>query len=217
MIEKTCGKCLTSKPREENFNKDKSQEDGYCRYCRACRTLKRQKWYTEHKEEKAVADKAYRERNKEKVSAHAAQYRKGNAETIKAYFRNRTLNDPEYAERKRRAARQWEIDNPEKKRARSRQYKATRRYHLHLKSRFGITQADYDAMVAAQGNLCAICGQPPKGKRPKLYVDHCHKAEQAGTMKIRQLLCQSCNIGLGAFRDDPDLLQAAIAYLARHA
>lgn len=217
MIEKTCGKCHLSKPREEHFSKDKSQEDGYCRYCRACRREKRQKWYAEHREEKRETDRLYHINNREKRCKRERERRAQDPEKARAYFRNRYKNDSEYAKQVRRNARQWEIDNPEKKRARSRRYKATRRYHLHLKSRFGITQADYDAMVAAQGNLCAICGQPPKGKRPKLYVDHCHKAEQAGTMKIRQLLCQSCNIGLGAFKDNPDLLQAAMAYLARHA
>ncbi len=212
MTEKTCGKCLTSKPREDYFNKDKSQQDGYCRYCKSCRREKRQKWYAEHKEEKAASDKAYRERNREAYSESRRQYRKANAEQIKAYFRNRTLNDPEYAERKRKTSRQWEIANPEKKLARSRAYNAKHRYRNHLRYHYGLTLEMYNAMVAAQGGRCAICNGEPTGRRKKLLVDHNH-----ATGKVRQLLCYKCNLIVGVFETSFDLIAKASEYIARHA
>ncbi len=83
-----------------------------------------------------------------------------------------------------------------------------------LKSRYGLTPTDMLAMVSDQDNRCKICFQrPPKpveGKRQKqfLCVDHDHDSG-----KIRGLLCDSCNIGLGGFKDNTELFQAAINYL----
>lgn len=84
-----------------------------------------------------------------------------------------------------------------------------------LKKAFGITLAQYQAMHDAQGGLCAICGKPERATRnggvKMLAVDHCHARGH-----IRQLLCASCNTGLGGFGDDPLVLRAAAAYLERH-
>lgn len=49
-----------------------------------------------------------------------------------------------------------------------------------------------------------------------LGVDHCHKSESQGIMKVRGLLCNGCNIGLSRFKDDINLLQSAITYLQKH-
>lgn len=83
---------------------------------------------------------------------------------------------------------------------------------LHLQKEFGITLADYEARLTAQGHVCAICKQPEtkrqKGTLQSLAVDHCHS-----TGKIRGLLCYRCNLILGHVQDDPALLQHAAAYL----
>lgn len=75
-----------------------------------------------------------------------------------------------------------------------------------LRRKYGITQVEYDTMLAAQGGACAICDSP--NERRILAVDHHHS-----TGVVRGLLCDSCNNGLGRFRDNPDLLARAIAYL----
>lgn len=62
-----------------------------------------------------------------------------------------------------------------------------------------------EEMVRAQDGLCAICSDPITTSSP---VDHCHT-----TLKVRGILCRSCNIGLGHFKDDPARLERAIAYL----
>lgn len=75
----------------------------------------------------------------------------------------------------------------------------------------GITIDDYDRIHAEQAGVCAICKRPPDGtnRRTKtLHVDHDHT-----TGTIRGLLCQQCNMGLGAFRDDVTLLDSARDYL----
>lgn len=65
------------------------------------------------------------------------------------------------------------------------------------------------AKLAAQNGLCAICGGPP-GKR-SLNVDHDHVSGN-----VRDLLCATCNVGIGVMRDNPDLLRKAADYIERH-
>ena len=74
-----------------------------------------------------------------------------------------------------------------------------------LKHRYGLSWEDYQAMLARQGGVCAICKcefiETPS-------VDHCHL-----TRKVRRLLCRDCNTGLGRFKDDPHRVLAALQYL----
>jgi hypothetical protein len=96
---------------------------------------------------------------------------------------------------------------------------ATRDWQLR---KTGITQERYDAMLAAQGGVCAICGKPERykarGSTRRLAVDHDH-ACCPGTRScgrcIRGLLCNFCNRLLGMAEDDPTVLASAITYLAR--
>jgi len=92
-----------------------------------------------------------------------------------------------------------------------------------LKSNHGITVEQYADMLDAQGGVCSICGKPEtkiggRNRAPlPLAVDHCHQTRQSGKSNgIRGLLCQACNIGLGKFDDDPDLLRKAAEYLEKY-
>jgi|ERR1051326_5852231 hypothetical protein len=84
-----------------------------------------------------------------------------------------------------------------------------------LKTNYGISLEQYNVMFEKQDGKCAICGNPEYAihnstKRvQKLAVDHCHK-----TKKIRGLLCQDCNRGIGKFHDDISRLKNAINYLS---
>jgi hypothetical protein len=51
---------------------------------------------------------------------------------------------------------------------------------------------------------CFICRQ----EKP-VDIDHCHK-----TGLTRGLLCRSCNVGLGFFRDNVESLRNAVVYLS---
>lgn len=89
--------------------------------------------------------------------------------------------------------------------------------HRHaLKSTYGITPEEYLAMHAAQGGVCAICGQDEPGAHGrtgtkfKLSVDHCHDSG-----RVRGLLCQRCNRAIGLLGDDIKLLESAIEYLQK--
>ncbi len=76
--------------------------------------------------------------------------------------------------------------------------------------RYGLTPQQYNEMLEQQNFKCKICGAEKSGSKraDRLFVDHCHK-----TNKVRGLLCQHCNMSLGGFRDNPDLLQRASQYL----
>ena len=86
---------------------------------------------------------------------------------------------------------------------------------LVYQRKFGITLADYDAMLFSQDYKCAIClTEDPRGhgqKNKRFHVDHDH-----ATGEVRGLLCHACNIGLGNFKDRTDIMKDAIHYLDRH-
>lgn len=95
----------------------------------------------------------------------------------------------------------------ERDRLRKRAKYQTRRDTI-LKNRYGIMEFDYNTLAEQQNNQCAICGIESTNK--KLDVDHCHN-----TKKIRGLLCNNCNRGLGHFKDDIEKLFKAIDYLRK--
>lgn len=78
-----------------------------------------------------------------------------------------------------------------------------------LRRQYGITIEQYEHLLDAQDDTCAICHEEPTGV---LAVDHDHE-----TLKPRGLLCDSCNQGLGRFGDSPDRLREAASYLESHA
>jgi len=81
--------------------------------------------------------------------------------------------------------------------------------NIKLKNRYNITAQDFDRMLKGQKGVCYICYSNNRGKT--LHVDHCHETGQ-----VRRLLCSDCNRGLGCFRDDPEVMRAAITYLKEH-
>lgn len=84
--------------------------------------------------------------------------------------------------------------------------RSRRRRAANLKFRYGLSLADYDALLIRQGGGCAICGTPSD-----LHVDHDH-----ATGRVRGLLCRGCNIGVGHFADDSHRVAAASLYLSFH-
>lgn len=90
--------------------------------------------------------------------------------------------------------------NPEKRRMQGRVARFKRLY--------GITLEDYESLLVAQDRKCAICREPHT-EEIWLVVDHDHD-----NGKVRGLLCNYCNVGIGYMRDNPELLQSAIHYLS---
>lgn len=72
---------------------------------------------------------------------------------------------------------------------------------------YGLTEEQYESMLAEQRNLCLIC----EGQIGTPHIDHCHT-----TGKFRGLLCHKCNGALGLFQDNIRSLKRAIQYLRKH-
>lgn len=116
--------------------------------------------------------------------------------------------------------KEWARRNPEKRYASIKRRKAKdpekfKDYSARhrMKTRYGITLEDYKELFKNQNGLCAICSKPERtlskdGTLKRLALDHCHT-----TKRVRKLLCDNCNKGLGAFYDKPELLRLAAEYL----
>jgi hypothetical protein len=63
----------------------------------------------------------------------------------------------------------------------------------------------FAALIVEADGVCEICGEFPESG---LVPDHDHD-----NGKVRGALCGRCNSGLGFFRDNPELLAAALRYL----
>lgn len=90
--------------------------------------------------------------------------------------------------------KEWNLRNPESE------------WESQLRKNYGIGVVEYRAMLVQQGCRCKICRRLPFKRR--LDVDHDH-----ATGKVRGLLCNNCNSGIGKFQDSVTLLQLASEYL----
>ena len=101
---------------------------------------------------------------------------------------------------------QWKLEQDRRRQERG------RAQDRELRRTYGISKADYDRQLIAQGGVCAICRQPETLRDARgpvaLAVDHDH-----ATGRVRGLLCKACNTGIGTFGDDPNRLRAAATYL----
>jgi len=105
-------------------------------------------------------------------------------------------------QRKRRAK------NKDKYREYQRTYRERHKERLKKKDRrvkYGITEEEYQTMLSAQDDRCAIC----RDEMDPPHVDHCHE-----TGDVRGLLCVRCNNGLGFFRDNAEALVKAALYVS---
>jgi len=103
---------------------------------------------------------------------------------------------------KNAAARKIRIDEPE------RYAKYKKRHNEYLKEkRYGISQDQFDKMLVNQNNMCKICGNEFKSTKDA-HIDHCHNSDM-----VRGILCNGCNIAIGQFYDNTDIMDNAIKYL----
>lgn len=76
-------------------------------------------------------------------------------------------------------------------------------------AKFGLTPSQFQEMIKNQRNQCAICSSIFTLKKARLpQVDHDHETGQ-----VRALLCSSCNLGLGHFKDNIQIFKKSIQYI----
>ena len=84
-----------------------------------------------------------------------------------------------------------------------RRRKIERKYNL---KRYGLTPERAAEIRLRQRGVCACCGVALD--EVKECIDHIH-----GTQIVRGILCNSCNCGIGYFKESPEILRRAAEYL----
>lgn len=108
--------------------------------------------------------------------------------------------------------RAWRLNNP-KRMAECRREWAKNNPQIWTQSEYGLSQEEYLVKLKRQNNLCGLCHLPfdltSKMSSPALDHDH-------DTGLLRDFVHQSCNLGIGFLRDNPELCRLAAAYLEQH-
>jgi DNA-directed RNA polymerase subunit RPC12/RpoP len=83
-----------------------------------------------------------------------------------------------------------------------------KRKDYNLRRRYGITLEIFEAILESQGGICPICEK----SNVTFCVDHNHK-----TLKIRGIICLSCNLRvIGGARDQDYKIVNAAVYVTRN-
>jgi hypothetical protein len=107
--------------------------------------------------------------------------------------KQRYADEPEFREKALAENRAYRLENADAISTRRRARK------------YGLSPKEYAAMVARQRGVCVICLKLPERG---LVIDHDHE-----TRKLRDLLCDQCNLGLGNYKHDSALMRRGADYL----
>lgn len=141
---------------------------------------------------------ARKEYMRQYVAANPAKFKRTPEQQAKVNEarRLRYAESAEVREVARNKVKEWQQANPHKRQA-------------QRLSTYGLTPETFAAMMDRQEHKCAICGHSDKSQKKTFpMIDHCHT-----TGVVRGVLCSNCNMGLGKFKDNIQLLEAAITYL----
>lgn len=156
-------------------------------WCKPCTKAYFKEYRDTHKDAYREYDRKWREENPSSIREARERYRQNNQEAIRESQNRCYAAKPEQY---RNSRSEWRKSNPE-------------RVAFHnAKHKYGISFEEWSRLLKLP---CEICGSTEK-----LCIDHDHVTDV-----VRGRLCNSCNTGLGAFKDNPSLLQAAMKYLER--
>lgn len=81
----------------------------------------------------------------------------------------------------------------------------------------GVDRTQIIQMFESQGGKCAICKNEISIVKHANHKIRAHVDHDNTTGEVRDLLCGTCNNGIGMFNHNPTALQSAINYLYKHA
>lgn len=76
-----------------------------------------------------------------------------------------------------------------------------------IKKLYNISSDEYDNLYESQMGRCKICNN----QHIRLHIDHCHV-----TGRVRGLLCSKCNMAIGLFNDNIEVLKETIKYISNN-
>lgn len=165
--------------------------------CKKCVSLKTQVWRQKNLSRAKKAIKDWHKQHPERVREIARA----------GYHRN--------LEKERSRSRAKRTTEKGRKQANERQsrYKVRNKWKL-LARRYNTSEEFLKGLMRAQKKSCLVCNRDIKDR---FHVDHdhacCRHTKGCCGKCIRGLLCGPCNMGLGVFKDSPELLLKAVRYL----
>lgn len=150
----------------------------------------------------------------EQVKAKKKLWYVKNRERVLAHYKTKRLD-------RNKASKRWALKHPEKSKARYKKFHKSSKgkaaaEHSSFLRRFrehGLTLDQYHAMIEVQDFQCAICTEVPEktygGSHDGFHIDHHHV-----TKRVRGLLCDTCNVGIGMLKDSAEVCTKASAYLS---
>lgn len=131
-------------------------------------------------------------------SCHAARQKASEANREPDKIKRNALKN----ERRIKRENSWSAERKGKERR--------QRHEAWLRRAYGINLVKYDDLLKSQGGKCCICLSELPSGRGTFHVDHDHR-----TGRVRGLLCQLCNTGIGKLKEDVSIMERAIKYLKR--
>lgn len=139
--------------------------------------------------------KEYRQKNRKHIKDYSKEYQQRNREHLKEYGKEYRQRNREYI--KEQQKEYWQ---------RNKGYLKEQQKKCYYKKTYNLTLEEADKILLIQNYRCPICGKSLIETRR--CIDHNSK-----TGKVRGILCSKCNLGLGHFNDDLELLKKTIEYI----
>lgn len=190
-MKQLCTKCNLEQD-IANFRKDQHNATGHASQCNNCNKENQRKYYKDNPEKvKAYAKKYYEENSSRILELRKARKKGKSTKSLYKTTSKQRLKQSEY------------YYNREGWKKHKEKVWASR----GMKN---FTYKQFEEMKKTQNNKCYICNNHPTNNQ-SLHVDHDHS-----TGKVRKLLCNNCNNGIGKLKDDVKILKKAINYLEEH-
>jgi len=177
--------------------------------CSQCKLLKDFTFFSKDKRRSdnyrsccSINNKKYKEENLEKIKSYQENWYQHNKEKTKLSNKQRYLKDPT---RVKEYSKKWRAENSDQHRG------MQLRYKYWPSSSWEEALLNYNKLFNDQNGLCACCTRHQSSFVKLFAVDHNHK-----TGKVRGLLCDPCNKGIGLLQDSTDVLYKAFNYLKTH-